>query len=77
MTRTRPDQCRQRWPALFRSPCDFTASLDLSQPTISHHIGKLREARLVDAEKHGIWIYYRLSDNLPNSTRQVLSQLVA
>ena len=57
--------------------CDFTASLDLSQPTISHHIGKLREARLVDAEKHGIWIYYRLSDNLPNSTRQVLSQLLA
>jgi len=24
--------------------CDFTASLDLSQPTISHHMGKLKEA---------------------------------
>ena len=57
--------------------CDFTASLDLSQPTISHHMGKLRVAGLVEAEKQGIWIYYRLHENLPNSTRQVLSQLLA
>jgi len=57
--------------------CDFTASLDLSQPTISHHMGKLKEAGLVESEKHGIWMYYRLSETLPASTRQVLSQLVS
>jgi ArsR family transcriptional regulator, arsenate/arsenite/antimonite-responsive transcriptional repressor len=57
--------------------CDFTASLDLSQPTISHHMGKLKEAGLVESEKQGIWIYYRLSETLPGSTRQVLSQLLA
>jgi ArsR family transcriptional regulator, arsenate/arsenite/antimonite-responsive transcriptional repressor len=57
--------------------CDFTASLDLSQPTISHHMGKLKAAGLVESEKHGIWMYYRLSDSLPGSTRQVLSQLLA
>jgi ArsR family transcriptional regulator len=57
--------------------CDFTASLDLSQPTISHHMGKLREAGLVESEKQGIWIYYRLSEALPSSTRQVLSQLLS
>lgn len=57
--------------------CDFTASLDLSQPTISHHMGKLREAGLVESQKQGIWIYYRLSANLPNSTHLVLSQLLA
>ena len=56
--------------------CDFTASLDLSQPTISHHMGKLKEAGLVESEKQGIWIYYRLSETLPGSTRQVLSQLL-
>jgi ArsR family transcriptional regulator len=57
--------------------CDFTASLDLSQPTISHHMGKLKEVSLVESEKHGIWIYYRLSDALPASAREVLSQLLS
>lgn len=57
--------------------CDFTASLDLSQPTISHHMGKLKEAGLVESEKHGIWIYYRLNEALPRSTRQVLTQLLS
>ncbi len=28
--------------------CDFTAAFDLGQPTISHHLAKLREAGLVD-----------------------------
>jgi ArsR family transcriptional regulator len=56
--------------------CDFTASLELSQPTISHHMAKLKEAGLVESEKHGIWIYYRLSEVLPSSTREVLSHLL-
>jgi ArsR family transcriptional regulator, arsenate/arsenite/antimonite-responsive transcriptional repressor len=57
--------------------CDFTASLDLSQPTISHHMGKLKEAGLVESDKHGIWMYYRLSEALPSSARQVLAQLLS
>lgn len=56
--------------------CDFTAGLELSQPTISHHMAKLREAGLVDAEKRGIWIYYRLRDKLPTETRKLLSRLL-
>ena len=56
--------------------CDFTAGLELSQPTISHHMAKLREARLVDCEKRGIWVYYRLHDKLAPSTRRLLGQLI-
>lgn len=56
--------------------CDFTAGLDLSQSTISHHMAKLKDAGLVDSEKRGIWIYYRLRDKLPASTRKLLSQLL-
>jgi ArsR family transcriptional regulator len=56
--------------------CDFTAGLDLTQPTISHHMAKLKEAGLVDSEKKGIWIYYRLRDNLPTKTRELLSRLL-
>lgn len=56
--------------------CDFTATFDLSQPTISHHMGKLRQAGLVDFEKRGIWIYYRLRQDLPPKLRSLLAQLL-
>lgn len=57
--------------------CDFTAGLDLSQPTISHHMAKLKEVGIVDSEKRGIWVYYRLSPDMPPRTRKLLAQLVA
>jgi ArsR family transcriptional regulator, arsenate/arsenite/antimonite-responsive transcriptional repressor len=57
--------------------CDFTAGLNLSQPTISHHMAKLKEAGLVESEKRGIWIYYHLRDRMPAETRKLLSALVA
>ena len=56
--------------------CDFTARLGLSQPTISHHMARLKEAGLVDSEKRGIWIYYRLRDRLSPATRRVLGQVI-
>ena len=56
--------------------CDFTAGLALSQPTISHHMAKLKEVGLVDSEKRGIWVYYRLSADLAPATRKLLSQLI-
>lgn len=57
--------------------CDFTAGLELSQPTISHHMAKLKEIGLVDSEKQGIWIYYRLRADLAPTTRKLLAQLIA
>lgn len=38
--------------------CDISASFELSQPTISHHLKVLREAGLVDCERRGTWVYY-------------------
>jgi len=40
--------------------CDFTACCDVAQPTISHHLKVLREAGLVDSERRGTWVYYRV-----------------
>ena len=57
--------------------CDFTAGLDLSQPTISHHMSKLKETGLVESEKRGIWVYYRLAGDLGPATRQLLNRLIA
>lgn len=55
--------------------CDLTATFDLSQPTLSHHMGKLREAGLVEATRRGIWAYYRLKPNLPAHVRKIVDAL--
>jgi ArsR family transcriptional regulator len=38
--------------------CDVEAAVGLSQAAVSHHMGLLRRAGLVNAEKRGRWIYY-------------------
>jgi ArsR family transcriptional regulator len=40
--------------------CDVSVGLDLSQPTISHHLKVLRTAGLLAAERRGSWVYYRV-----------------
>jgi len=55
--------------------CDFTATFDISQPTVSHHMAKLREAGLVDVTKRGIWSFYRLAPDLPPATRRILDAI--
>jgi ArsR family transcriptional regulator len=39
--------------------CHLTDSLDLSQPTVSHHLRVLFEAGLLERERRGNWVYYR------------------
>ncbi|OKI85221.1 ArsR/SmtB family transcription factor [Micromonospora sp. CB01531] len=48
--------------------CDLTPDFDLSGPTISHHLKVLREAGLVDAERRGTWVWYRVK---PEAFRQL------
>ena len=40
--------------------CDLTPAFDLSQPTISHHLRVLREAGLLECERRGTWVFYRV-----------------
>jgi len=49
--------------------CVCQLRLGLSQPTVSHHLRILREARLVEvARKQGTWVYYRL---VPEAVEQL------
>jgi ArsR family transcriptional regulator len=41
--------------------CDFSSCCDVQQPTVSHHLKVLREAGVIESERRGTWIYYRLS----------------
>ena len=42
--------------------CDIERAVGLSQAAVSHHMGLLRRARLVVAEKRGRWIFYSRND---------------
>jgi ArsR family transcriptional regulator len=52
--------------------CDFTAAFDIGQPTVSHHLAKLKEAGLVASFKRGVWSFYELRSDLPAMTRAAL-----
>ncbi len=38
--------------------CDLTEPVDLSQPTVSHHLKILTDAGLLTRDKRGKWAYY-------------------
>ena len=38
--------------------CELVPLFDISQPTLSHHLKKLRDAGVVDSERQGLWAYY-------------------
>ena len=56
--------------------CDFTAAFGLSQPTISHHMAKLRGAGLVESQRRGVWVHYRLREDISPLARRLLQSLL-
>jgi ArsR family transcriptional regulator len=40
--------------------CELTDAFAVTGPTISHHLRVLREAGLIDCERRGTWVYYRV-----------------
>lgn len=38
--------------------CDISGGLEVSQPTVSHHLKVLRDAGLLTSERRGSWVYY-------------------
>jgi len=40
--------------------CDLNALFDVSQPTLSHHLKKLRDAGFIAVERRGKWAYYSI-----------------
>ena len=56
--------------------CDFAAALPLSQPTVSHHLAKLREAGIVISHRRGIWSFYELDPKMNDGTRHAVDLVV-
>lgn len=40
--------------------CEITPAFELSSGTISHHLKTLREAGIVESERRGTFVYYRI-----------------
>ena len=42
---------------------DIEGRMQLSQPTISHHMAVLKKAGLIEATKLGLWVWYRRNES--------------
>lgn len=40
--------------------CDLVGPVGRSQPTVSHHLRVLRGAGLIEGERRGTWVWYRV-----------------
>ena len=52
--------------------CELVPLFDIGQPTLSHHLKKLRDAGLVDSERRGLWAYYYV---VPDATKELSAWL--
>ncbi len=52
--------------------CELVPLFDISQPTLSHHLGKLRAAGIVDSERKGLWAYYYV---IPDALKELSAWL--
>src|SRR3954462_7789059 len=48
--------------------CELVPLFQISQPTLSPHLKKLRDAGIVDCERRGLWAYYY---GLPNALKEL------
>ncbi|MEV0351463.1 metalloregulator ArsR/SmtB family transcription factor [Nonomuraea sp. NPDC050680] len=55
--------------------CDLTDAFDLTAPTISHHLKVLRSAGLIDGERRGTWVYYRILPETVNKLGALFAPL--
>ena len=52
--------------------CDLVEPSGRSQPTVSHHMKILVDAGLVERDKRGLWVWYRLVPSRLDALRAVL-----
>ena len=55
--------------------CDLTVGIELSQPTVSHHLRVLRQAGIVGAERRGTWVFYTLQPDAIERLARLVREL--
>jgi len=52
--------------------CELEPLFEIAQPTLSHHLRKLREAGILGVERRGLWAYYYV---LPDALEELRTWL--
>ncbi len=55
--------------------CDFTDVLGISQPAVSQHLRKLKEAGIIAERKVGTWKHYRIQENQTTLMHSILASI--
>ena len=55
--------------------CKLLDELDITQPTLSHHMKLLRDSNLIRARKEGRWMHYSLDDAAFEGALAILEEL--
>jgi ArsR family transcriptional regulator len=56
--------------------CDFTSCCDVSQPTVSHHLRILKEAGVIEADRRGTSIFYRIVPSAAERLQALAGELL-
>lgn len=54
--------------------CELMEALALDQPKISRHLAELRKCGILQDERRGKWVYYKLHPQLAPWQQQVIEQ---
>ena len=57
--------------------CVILEKLQITQPTLSHHMKILCDCKLVDWRKEGKWTYYSLNEEMVLRFRSILEQVTS
>ncbi len=52
--------------------CDLMEALELDQPKTSRHLAQLRKCGILQDERRGKWVFYKLHPELPDWARGVI-----
>lgn len=73
------DENRIRIIKLLRSgekcACKLLEEINVTQPTLSHHMKILCDSGIVSARKEGKWMYYSISEQGAENARNLLREL--
>lgn len=53
--------------------CDISGGIEVSQPTVSHHLKVLRDAGLLSSQRRASWVYYAVVPEALHSLSALLS----
>ncbi|MCA9274524.1 MAG: winged helix-turn-helix transcriptional regulator [Phycisphaerales bacterium] len=58
-----------------RCVCQLVALIDLSNASISKHLGQLRDAGLLQSRREGRWVHYKLPDDPSSPVRDAIAMV--